>query len=278
MKKVFILSLILAFALSLTVVAFADNSVYFEPTKSFTAPGDIVISSRLQREYVKDVFDLPVYDESVISLTDVHSNKINRDTFAANHASKAIKCVTELPGGVIEVNIAVPLIKDNNGHLINAFSINPNYLNNSVYATSRSRQWDTSIPDITYRVIGYYTQEVISNHYVYRLLSAKFKWWRADSSSSYKVNRFILNAAVCGDLYDTSFNLIQTDYEKMKTLDKSSPTIDTYYSTGTIMSSTGNVVTVGGGDQGATLDWEYWVYNRDGSNVRDIGSATVFAP
>lgn len=279
MKKVFILSLILAFALSLTVVAFADNSVYFEPTKSFTAPGDIVISSRSQLECVKDAFDLKAYNNSVISLTDITGNNTYNGTFAANHRSKAIKCVTELPGGVVEVNIAVPLIEDKSGNLVNAFSANPNYLVNSINATTGSVPYqEDRVPDIVYRVIGYYSREVISNNYVYRLLSAKFKWWRKDVSSSYKVNRFKLNAAVCGDLYDTSFNLIEEDYEKMKTLDKSNPTIDTYYSTGTIMSGTGNVVTVAGGFQGATLDWRYWINNSDGNNVEDFNSITVFAP
>ena len=74
------------------------------------------------------------------------------------------------------------------------------------------------------------------------------------------------------------FSKYKEDYEKMKTLDKSSPTIDTYYNTGTIMAAQGNVVTVSGFHQGATMDWEYWVYNSDGSNVRDIGSHKVFGP
>lgn len=271
MKRIFVLCLALAFLLSFTVVAYADNSAVLCPPASFLNKTDIVISSRIQKEYVSDVLGLSLLDNSVVSLTDLAS------TTTAN--SKAVKCVTELPSGEIEVSIAVPLVRDNNNCFVNAFSINSDYIADSINATTRSRDRTYNTPDIVYRVIAYYSQEVISNHTVYRLLSAKFKWWRADGSpTSYKVNRFKLNAAVCGDLYDTSFNLIQRDYEKMKTVDKSNPTINTYYETGSIMSSTGNVVTVYGGYKGATLDWEYWVTNRNGSNVRDIGSCTVFAP
>lgn len=271
MKRVFAIYLVLALVLSFTAVAYADNTAAIGSSVSFLTGNDIVISSHMQKEYVSDVLGLSVVDNSVVSLTDLAS--------ATTANSKAIKCVTELPSGEIEVSIAVPLIKDTNGRFVNAFSINPNYITDSINATTRSRDRTYNIPDIVYRVIAYYSQEVISNHTVYRLLSAKFKWWRADgSSTSYKVNRFKLNASVCGDLYDTSFNLIQRDYEKMKTVDKSNPTINTYYETGSIMSATGNVVTVSGGYQSATLDWEYWVTNRDGSNVRDIGSCTVFAP
>lgn len=50
MKRIFVLCLALAFLLSFTVVAYADNSAVLCPPASFLNKTDIVISSRIQKE------------------------------------------------------------------------------------------------------------------------------------------------------------------------------------------------------------------------------------
>ena len=259
----------------------AATTVYAQPASESTydqAINEQRIVSPLQLDFIERYFDVDL-DNSNISIISTAPENLARSMVSTQANKKAIKCVSELSDTELQVTIIVPMLEDENGRLVNAFELRPNYLTEaSLMATRSTSTSNGSIPDLYYRVIGNYSREVISSNYVYRFLSAQFKWWRKDSSSSYKVNRFILNAAVCGDLYDTSFNLIKEDYEKMKTLDKSSPTIDTYYNTGTIMAAQGNVVTVSGFYQGATMDWEYWIYNSDGSNVRDIGSHKVFGP
>lgn len=278
MKKLFALVITVALLLTSASIAFADEST---PATRASVSLDIdgpLVTSPIQKEYIRDVLGVELTDSTVISITDLFVTTAGKREIQG----KSIRTVTTLADGTIEVGISVPMVEDGTGKLVNVFTVNPNYLATaaSVYATRGNYTSDISdyIPDLSYRIIAYYSSETISSNRVYRLHYAKFKWMREENTSPYRVNRFKLTAAVCGDLYDTSFNLIEEDFEQDKTVDKTNPSIGTYYSTPTVMSSTGNAVTVAGFYQGATLDWDYWVYNRDGSNVYDFGSHAVFGP